>query len=189
MRTLNQLGQPPVSFDKVISVAFGVGGCKTDPLKPINRVNGIQQLHKRGLALQHRQIPPPIAGDDLPKKGHFLNPARHQRAYLIDDLRDRAAAFGSPGEGDDAEGAVLITALHDTDKRSNSLARGGPGEMLPDSPFAAGFLSDINNLAGGSRKQLIKVLSGMVDLLGPQYEANAGHLLQELRSPALGHTA
>lgn len=120
-------------------------------------MDGLDQLDESGLALPLGNFPPAVAGDDLPEQRDFLHAARDEFAALGHDVGNGPAALLATRVGHDAEGAVLVAALHDAHERADGLVLGRPGEqMFLDGRLAAALLLGVHDLVPAAGEQVIK---------------------------------
>src|SRR5689334_13416178 len=130
MRAFDQLGEAAISLHKIVSVSFGMGRGEADALKPVDFVHSFEKLDKRRLAIGDRNFTPAVAGDDLAEQRDLFDSFFDEAATFGDDVRNGAASFLTAGVGNNAEGAVLIAALHDADEGSDRLAGGAIEQVL-----------------------------------------------------------
>lgn len=192
-----ELGEATVGFGEVIAIPFGVRRSEADSFETIDCVHGIEQLDESGSAVTDRDFAFAVAGDDLSKKGDFLITLRNKLAALGDDLFDGTAAFLAAGKGDDAEGAVLVAALHDADKAGDLLAgmavylavaQAGKVDVFLDRAFAALFRLDIDDRIAPASEQVIHVIGGAMKFLRADDEIDTGSA-EEFVTARLSHAA
>ena len=116
VRAFDRAWAGAVGFDQIIAVTFGMRRSEANAFEAVDFVDGFEQLDKSGFAVYDRDVAFAVAGDDLAEQRDFLHAARDQFAAFGDDIGDGAAAFFAARVGHDAEGAVLIAALHDADE-------------------------------------------------------------------------
>ena len=146
VRALAQLRQARVSFHQIVAITFRMRRGEADAFQSINRVNGIEQLDKSGFAIKQRIIALAEARDNLAEQSDFPHTARDEFAAFGDDIVNRATAFFAARAGHDAEGAVLIAALHDADERADGSFRAAIEQMFADGRFAFFFGSHVHNM-------------------------------------------
>lgn len=190
MGAFAEFGQPGVGFDEIRAVAFGVRGRKSDPLELVDLMDGFEKLNERRKAIARRDIAFSVTGDDLAEQSNFPNAALGQVLAFGDDFRNGPAAFGPARVGNDAEGAMLIAALHDADKSGDRFLLGIPRQqMLLDGAFAALFLGDVDNFFLPASENGIEVFSGAMEFLRADDQVDIGQLIDQALTAALGHAA
>ena len=131
-----------------------------------------------------------ITRHDLAEQRDFSNALRNELATLGHDLGDAAAAFFAARVGHDAEGAVLIAALHDADERGHGFILGVAVEqMFLDRAFATLFFCGINNLVAFALKNFIEVFRCAMKLLRAEYEVNIRQAINQFLAATLRHAA
>src|SRR5437867_3716294 len=96
-----------------------MGRSKADAFQAFDLVDGFEQLNEGGFALIWREFALGVAGDDLAQQSNFFDPTSNQFAAFSDNISNGPAALLAAGVRDNAEGAVLIAALHDADERGD----------------------------------------------------------------------
>src|SRR5687767_6329737 len=86
-------------------------------------MDGVEQLHESGFAVTHADLALAVTGHDLAEEGDFLHPGGNESAAFRHDIFNTAAAFLAACVGNDAEGAVLIAALHDAHESAHLATR------------------------------------------------------------------
>ncbi|MEM7429211.1 MAG: hypothetical protein AAF441_24260, partial [Pseudomonadota bacterium] len=101
-----------------------------------------------------------------------------------------AASRLAPRVGDDAKSAVLITALHDADKRGDGFClRLAVENVFLDRGFAAAFLGGIHDLLLAAGEQSVDVFAGSMKFLGAEHEVHIREPIDQFLPTALGHAA
>ena len=162
-----------------------------------------EQLHERTLAVDLRELVPPVEIHDLPKERHLFHLALDQFAHFPDDLRDRPAALGTASPRHDAKSAMHVAALHDGDE-GRRLARSQG--VFADRFLRADFLRRVDDRkarvvhrAAGitdpgyncalSFDQFIDVIRHPVKFLRADDEVEMRHQLEQLGPARLRHAA
>ena len=93
--------------DELIGDLVGIEVVQPNPLDAVDGAQLGQQLCQRPAAVQVQAI----TGDILGHHDEFFHPGFRQVAGFFQDLFLRTAAEPTPDEGDDTEGAAVVTAL------------------------------------------------------------------------------
>ena len=94
--------------DQVVGQILRVGRHKTDPLKPVDLLDLLQELRKGYRMFQRLSV----GVDVLSQKHDFHDPVRHQTFDLTDDGLRITAPLPSPDIRNDAVAAEVIAAEH-----------------------------------------------------------------------------
>src|SRR5207245_6044581 len=132
MRAFDELWQAGVSFDEIITVAFRMRRGEADAFKTIDFVNYFQQLNESRVAINGSDFTFSVTRNDLAQQRDFLYPLRDKLAAFTHDIRNGTAALLAEGIGNDAKGAILIAALHDTDEGGDRFRRRAVQKMFAD---------------------------------------------------------
>ena len=116
VRAFHQFWQATVGFDEVVAVALGMRRGEADAVDAFDGVDRFDELNEGAATVLHRNRPTSVAGDDLAQQGDLADSARGQFTALGHDVVHGPAAFFASGGRHDAEGAVLVAALHDADE-------------------------------------------------------------------------
>ena len=143
---LAQFRQPPIRLDEIIAVTFGMGRREANAFEAFNGVHCFEQLHESRFAIANSNLPFPVTGDDLPKQCDFADALAHQLPALGHNIGNGATALFTARGGNDAEGAMLIAALHDADIGSDRFFSGVPRQhMFTNGRFTPRLRLDIDN--------------------------------------------
>src|SRR6516165_19017 len=110
---MNMLGKFRESRDgvhQVIAEPDRMRGSETKSFKTFDLVNGFEQLHERGLAVNLRKFMATVKIHDLAQQRDFFNSARNQIANFGHDLADGPTAFRSTRLRHDAESTVHVAS-------------------------------------------------------------------------------
>ena len=130
-----------------------------------------------------------VTGDDLAEEGDFLHALGGELPAFGDDVGDGAAALLAAGVGDDAEGAILVAALHDADKGGDGFFRVAVEQMLADGRFAARLRRHVHDLFLPSGQQVVQVIRRAMKFLRADDQVDVRQAVDEFPSTALGHAA
>src|SRR5581483_6981339 len=200
MRALAQLRQPRVGFDEVVAVTFRMRRSEPDAFKAFDLMDGFEQLNERGfltggwkvVGTGRREclpyIPAPaITRHDLPEERDLLHAARYEFAAFGDDVGNRATPFLATRVGHDAEGAILVAALHDAHERGHGFLRAAVQQMFANRRFAPLLRRDVHNLVAPSGHEVVEIFRRAMKFLRADDEVDVGQLIDQLASAALRH--
>src|SRR5690606_32932625 len=117
--------------DHVLLHVLGVRARVADPVDPVDRVDGAQQLGERALLFAPEVAA--VAVYVLAEERHLPDALRGQPPDLLEDLAGSAARLPPPGRRHDAIGAGAIAALgylHPGLERAGATRRKVAGEVL-----------------------------------------------------------
>src|SRR6516162_502639 len=141
MNMLGKFRESRDGVDEVVAKTDWMGRSETKSFKAFDLVNGFEQLHERGLAVDLRKFMATVKIHDLPQQRDFFDPARNQIAHFGHDLVDGPAAFRSTGLRHNAESAVHVASLHNGHKSRRLPAC---HSLVANGRLRTGFLIDIN---------------------------------------------
>ena len=162
---------------------------KADALQPLDRINRFEQLHERGLSVPNGNIAPAIARNNLPQQGDLLHALRHQVAAFGHDVGNPPAALLPAGVRHDAEGAILVAALHDAHKRRDGLRAVPLEQMLANRPLAPLLFPDLHHFLASAGEQVIQILRRVMEFLRAHDEVHVRQPVNQFASPRLCDTA
>jgi len=122
------------------------------------------------------------------QQGDLPRAALRESAAFGDDVLNGPVALLAARLGHDAEGAMLVAALHDADERLHRW----PGavqrqDMVPDVGFTARLGRGVAHRHGAPRQQVVHVFRRAVQLLRAQHELDPAP--EQLPGAALRHAA
>src|SRR5438874_10051349 len=86
MKMIDQLWQTPVGVDQIFAEPDRVRRSEAKALQAVNRMDGVEQLHKRTLVADLRKFVAAVEVYDLTEQRHFFHAARNQFADFADNL-------------------------------------------------------------------------------------------------------
>src|SRR2546421_8237662 len=104
MGAFDQLWQPAIGFDKIVSVTFRMRRSEAQSFETLDLMNGFEQLHKSRFAVLFRNLALAVAGDDLAEQRDFLNAAADQFAAFGDNVGNSSAPLSAARIRNDAKG-------------------------------------------------------------------------------------
>src|SRR3954447_16269781 len=91
MYVLSQFGQPGKALDQIFTKSDWMRRSKSQPFESFNVMHCLQQLNKRALSIDFRELVASIEIHDLPQQRHLFDSAVHQIAHLAHDFTDSSA--------------------------------------------------------------------------------------------------
>ena len=205
---LHQLRESAKTLHQILAESHRMRGGKADAIKSIDVMKSLNELHKRTLAADFRELMTPVEIHNLSKQGGFSSAPIDKRSCLGYDFSNRTPPFFSPGGGNDAEGAVHIAPLHDRNEGGRLFLL--LGKMITDRILRADFGSGIDNRNKRSRgmkshaefgnillgkglltfqDRLFDIVGHTMEFLGSHDKINVWRCLFKLHSETLGHAA
>src|SRR5947208_16608546 len=114
-------------------------------VEAVDRVHRLKQRDEGRFVLIRRDFALTVARDYLSKQRDLFDSSADQFAALGHNIRYASAALGAARVWHDAKGAILIAALHDTDKRGNRISFVAVEQVLANSGLAARLLRHIHD--------------------------------------------
>ena len=132
---------------------------------------------------------PSVARHDLAEQGDFLHAAGDEFAAFGEDVGNGAAAFLAARGRHDAEGAMLVAALHDADKRGDGFLGVPVQQMFANGAFAPLLFRNVHDFLLPTGDDVVEVICGAMKFLRADDEVNIRQAVNQLLAAALRHAA